>query len=589
MPRLAILDKEKCVIDKKCPFQCRKFCPEVRMGNEAVVRDEDDDKPIIVEEVCTGCGICVKRCPVNCIDIINLPEELDKTAIHRFGKNGFKLFNLPSPKKGSIVGIIGRNGIGKSTSIKILSNIINPNFEEENLTKEESIKKLQNRYKGKEQQNFFEKLSNGEIKVSHKPQQVEDIPKMSEGKAIDLLKSVNKNSKDNEIKSIINELGLKDIIHRDVSVLSGGELQKVAIAATFLKEADIFLLDEPTSYLDLNGRVDVSRFMRKFIKKNPEKSIMVIEHDLITLDFLSDYVQIVYGKPSAYGIFSQLKSTNEGINEYLSGMLSNENVRIRKNKIKYGSKTHNKALNTKPLISWKDLEINLGEFTLKSNEGNININKITGFVGKNGIGKTTLMKALAGKIDIDSGEIDGEDLEIAYKPQYIDRDDTPVSYVLRNATSKSLKQFDVEHLMDNSLDELSGGELQKVAILKTVSEDADIYLLDEPSTFLDVEERLRLFRIIRSLIYDKDKTAVVIDHDLLFIDYICDELTVFSGESGKEGNINGPFLIEKGMNNFLKKLDITMRRDFHSKRPRINKLESQLDKKQRDEGNWYGR
>ena len=587
MPRLAILDKEKCVIDSKCPFQCRKFCPEVRMGNEAVVRDEEDDKPVIVENVCTGCGICVKRCPVDCIDIINLPEELNKTAIHRFGKNGFKLFNLPSPKKGSIVGIIGRNGIGKSTSIKILSGIIQPNFEKKDITKEESVKKLLDKYKGKEQQDFFEELSKGNIDVSYKPQQVEKIPKMSKGKAIDLLENISNDEK--RINNILDELGLSQIINRKIDVLSGGELQKVAVAATFLKDSDIYLLDEPTSYLDLNGRVDIARFMNKFIEKNPEKSIMVIEHDLITLDFLSDYIQVVYGKPSAYGIFSQLKSTNVGINEYLSGMLSNENTRIRKKEIKYGSKTHNKALNTESLIEWENLKIKLGDFTLKSNKGNINRNKITGFVGKNGIGKTTLMKALAGKIDIDSGEIKGDDIDIAYKPQYIKREDTSVAYTLRNATQKSIKQFDVEHLMDKTLEELSGGELQKVSILKTISKDADIYLFDEPSTFLDVEERLRLYRIIRSLIYDKDKTSVIIDHDLLFIDYISDEITVFSGESGKEGNVNGPFLINKGMNNFLKRLDITMRRDFHSKRPRINKLDSQLDKKQRENGNWYGR
>ncbi|MFW6025250.1 MAG: ribosome biogenesis/translation initiation ATPase RLI [Candidatus Woesearchaeota archaeon] len=587
MPRLAILDKEKCVIDSKCPFQCRKFCPEVRMGNEAVVRDEEDDKPIIVEDLCTGCGICVKRCPVDCIDIINLPEELNKTAIHRFGKNGFKLFNLPSPKKGSIVGIIGRNGIGKSTSVKILSGMIQPNFEKEDIDKKESVKKLLDKYKGKEQQNFFEELSKGNIEVSYKPQQVEKIPKMSKGKAIDLLENISDDEK--KIEEVLDELGLEEVIDRDINVLSGGELQKVAIAATFLKDSDIYLLDEPTSYLDLNGRVNIARFMRNFIQKNPEKSIMVIEHDLITLDFLSDYIQVVYGKPSAYGIFSQLKSTNVGINEYLSGMLSNENTRIRKKEIKYGSKTHNKALNTEPLIEWKDLKIKLGDFLLNSEKGNINKNKITGFVGKNGIGKTTLMKALAGEIDIDSGEIKGDQVDISYKPQYIKRNDQMVSFVLRNATQKSIKQFNVEHLMDKTLEELSGGELQKVAILKTISKDADIYLFDEPSTFLDVEERLRLYRIIRSLIYDKDKTSVIIDHDLLFIDYISDEITVFSGESGKEGHINGPYLINKGMNMFLKRLDITMRRDFHSKRPRINKLDSQLDKKQRENNNWYGR
>ncbi|MBD3408121.1 MAG: ATP-binding cassette domain-containing protein, partial [Candidatus Lokiarchaeota archaeon] len=124
--RIAVLLRDRCK-PSHCSFECIKFCPRVRAGDETIINGEDG-KPIISEELCVGCGICVHKCPCEAIKIIGLKQELETDLIHQFGKNGFRLFRLPVPKKGTCTGILGPNGIGKTTAIKILSGQLIPNL-----------------------------------------------------------------------------------------------------------------------------------------------------------------------------------------------------------------------------------------------------------------------------------------------------------------------------------------------------------------------------------------------------------------------------------------------------------------------------
>jgi len=573
MTRIAVINKEKCINGNGCNFICGKVCPVNRTGKECITLGPDN-KPIIDEDLCIGCGICSKRCPAGCISIINLPAELEK-PIHRYGKNGFCLYNLPIPIFGKVVGVLGRNGIGKSTALKVLAGQIMPNFGKE---EKSSYEELIEFFKGSEAQLFFEKVNEGKIKISFKPQQVDLIAKTQKGKVRNLLKKVDEK---NKLEEISKGLEIDKILDNDIKNVSGGELQRVAIAACVLKDANLYIFDEPSSYLDIKQRIKVSKFIRSLADENT--AIIVVEHDLIILDYMTDLIHIMYGKEGCYGVVSGVNATKAGINVYLEGYL-------RDKKISFPSKPPLSEKIGEDVVSWKDIKKKLDSFVLKSDKGTISKKDVIGVLGENGIGKTTFIKILAGVLKADKGELD-QKIKVSYKSQYISvESDILVREVLKDAMKYSnelINPLQLDKLLDKQLNQLSGGEIQRVAIAVCLGRKADLYLLDEPSAYLDVEQRLKVSKIIKDLMEDWGKTALVVDHDLLFIDHLSDKLMVFEGEPARKGNALGPFAMEDGMNLFLKDLMLSMRRDKESNRPRINKPGSQMDRKQKGEGKLY--
>jgi len=367
--------------------------------------------------------------------------------------------------------------------------------------------------------------------------------------------------------------------------VSGGELQRVAIAASLVKESQLLFIDEPSSYLDVKQRLRISNIIRRVgLSKD---SCVVVEHDLIMLDYLADLGNIIYGKSGAYGIVSSQLSIREAINTFLEGYIKEDNMRFRENEIKFEVKAPNISLSRIPLISWDKIEKKLGNFELKINPGSLMKNEIVGILGENGIGKTTFAKILSGMIKPDTGSVDSS-IKISYKPQYIQAEEDSIvrAYLIRCPQSM-IERLDLSHLLNRRVSELSGGELQRVAIAECLSREADIYLLDEPSAHLDVEQRLNVSEIIRDIAKKKEASCFVIDHDLLFMDYLSDRLMIFTGKPAKKGETTGPLKMREGMNLFLKELNITFRRDKDTKRPRINKLGSQLDNEQKSSGEYY--
>jgi ATP-binding cassette subfamily E protein 1 len=141
--------------------------------------------------------------------------------------------------------------------------------------------------------------------------------------------------------------------------------------------------------------------------------------------------------------------------------------------------------------------------------------------------------------------------------------------------------------MERKVTELSGGELQRVAIVSCLARDADLYLIDEPSAYLDVEERLTVARAIRRTIEDRLAYGFVVEHDILTQDFIADRLMVFDGKPGVNGYAGQPVSLRDGMNAFLSMMALTFRRDPSTGRPRANKLDSKLDREQKDVGEFY--
>jgi len=589
--RVAVLDKELCQ-PKKCGLECIKYCPVNKSGADCIILNEEIKKAQIDENICNGCGICVKVCPFDAITIINLATELATDKVHQYGINSFRLYKLPTPTKGEVVGLLGRNGMGKSTVINILSGNLKPNLGNYNEPPDwDNILKY---YSGTELKSHFEKIKDGNIKASIKPQQVYNVAEVFDGTTKDLLEKFDERGVSREL---VKELGLTNSLENHLKELSGGELQRLAVAVTTSKDADFYFFDEPSSYNDVYQRTSVARVIHGLAKIG--KSVMVVEHDLTLLDFLSDYIDVLYGEPAAYGIVSKVLSTKVGINVFLDGYLPNENVRFRDKKFTFDSSatsTENFQMGNE-IISYPLLEKKFPSFSVTIEPGKVSKGEVLGIMGANALGKTTFMKMIAGVEKPDSGEINKK-IKIAYKPQYLTNDiDVEVVDLLEKANGGPIQgsteeeqiidPLKIKKLYNKSVKNLSGGELQKVAVVSCLLQKVDVYALDEPSAFLDVEDRIAIAKFIQRFVRSYKKSAIIIDHDLQLMDLISDSMVIFEGISGIEGHATSPLSKTDAMNRFLKSLGITFRRDEKSLRPRVNKNDSRLDKTQKDSGNFY--
>ncbi|MBI2499063.1 ribosome biogenesis/translation initiation ATPase RLI [Candidatus Woesearchaeota archaeon] len=582
MKRLAIIDKNKCHPDKCGNYWCISVCPVNRANKECIIIAEDK-KAAIIEEACIGCGLCLK-CPFDAIQIVNLPEKLKQDPIHRYGQNMFELFSLPIPKQNTVVGILGRNGIGKSTALQIFANQITPNLG--NYDKEPE-NKITERYSKSFLGDYFKKLYNNQIKISYKPQRIELLPKIYKGKVIDLIKKIDeKNISD----KLIKELELTNVINRNIDELSGGELQRLAILASLSKKAELIILDEPCAFLDIPQRIKVAKLIRKLSENT---SILVVEHDLAILDYISDEIQIFYGEQAAYGIVSQSKTVKRGINEYLDGFLPDDNVRFRNYQIRFTKSHEERTVKQEIILEYPEITKTFKDFKLNISKGEVKKRQILGIMGQNGLGKSTFLKILSGQLEADKGKL--ENTSISLKPQQLTMFKGTVEEFLsldNESYSSSWFQSNIEklglnRLKNNKANELSGGELQKVHIMKCLSKDARIFALDEPSAFIDVEDRLNVSKVIKDFIKQKDICALVVDHDFQFMDYLSDSILIFEGIPGKSGKVDKPLKKEEGMNKILKILDITYRKDQETGRARINKPNSQKDIQQKKDNVYY--
>ena len=589
--RVAVLDKDLCQ-PKKCGLECIKYCPVNKSGADCIVLNEESKKAQIDEDICNGCGICVKVCPFDAITIVNLASELATDKIHQYGPNSFRLFRLPTPKIGQVVGLLGRNGMGKSTVVNILSGNLKPNLGRyENPPEWDEILKY---YSGTELKQHFEKIEQKKIRASIKPQQVYQITQAFDGTGKELLEKYDERGVSREL---IKKLGLENSMEQSLKELSGGELQRIAVAVAASKDTEFYFFDEPSSYNDVFQRIGVARVIQNLARIG--KSVMVVEHDLTLLDFLSDFVEVLYGEPAAYGIVSSVLSTKVGINVFLDGYLPAENVRFRDKKFSFDVSSSSTDIfqEGSDIVTYPKLEKKYSSFSVTIEPGRVRKGEVLGIMGANALGKTTMMKMIAGVEKPDSGSIDKK-IKIAYKPQYLQNDiDVEVIALLDKANGNPvegsleeeqiLEPLKIKKLYNKSVKNLSGGELQKVAVASCLLQKVDLYALDEPSAFLDVEDRIVVAKFLQKFVRSFGKSAIVIDHDLQLMDLVSDTMIIFEGESGIVGQATSPMPKADAMNRFLKSLDMSFRRDERSLRPRVNKLESRLDKEQKASGNYY--
>eukprot|EP01101_Sappina_pedata_P003256 TRINITY_DN1348_c0_g2_i1.p1 TRINITY_DN1348_c0_g2~~TRINITY_DN1348_c0_g2_i1.p1 ORF type:complete len:625 (-),score=320.45 TRINITY_DN1348_c0_g2_i1:97-1941(-) len=592
LTRIAVVEADKCK-PKKCSQECKKNCPVNRTGKLCIEVDSNSKIASISEVLCIGCNICVKKCPFEAINIIRLPKNLERDTTHRYGANSFKLHRLPVPRPGQVLGLVGTNGIGKSTALKILAGKLKPNLGK--FKSPPDWTEILNNYRGSELQNYFTKILEDNLKAIIKPQYVDQIPKAIKGSVEKIINA--KSEKENK-DDIIAELELTKVYQREIENLSGGELQRFAIAVVCVQNADVFMFDEPSSYLDVKQRLTAARVIRALLK--PAVYVIVVEHDLSVLDYLSDFVCCTYGVPGAYGVVTMPFSVREGINIFLAGFVPTENLRFREVSLTF-KVSENAEMDTKIVkhsnYQYPEMTKTQGDFKLRVKEGNFTNSEIIVMLGENGTGKTTFIRMLAGILKPDGGEQVPE-LNVSYKPQKISpKFPGTVRQLLhskiRDAFSHPQFQTDVtkplniEGIIDQEVNNLSGGELQRVAICLCLGKPADIYLIDEPSAYLDSEQRLIASKVIKRFILHSKKTGFIVEHDFIMATYLADRVIVYDGTPSIDCTANAPQTLLSGMNKFLKSLDITFRRDPTNYRPRINKLDSVKDKEQKSAGNYF--
>jgi len=610
--RIAIVDGEKCK-PKKCKQECKKSCPVVRMGKIDCIAVNGKDKIAkLSETLCIGCGICVKKCPFEAIQIINLPSNLEKDTTHRYSANSFKLHRLPMPRPGQVLGLVGINGIGKSTALKILAGKQKPNLGK--FDNPPDWEEILVHFRGSELQNYFTKILEDDLRAIIKPQYVDRLPKVAKGTVKELM--IKKNQLNN-FQETADLLQLNHVQDRDIGDLSGGELQRFAIAVTVIQKADVYMFDEPSSYLDVKQRLNAGRAIRNVLAERTNKPmdddesededekglnqsyVICVEHDLSILDYLSDFICVLYGIAGAYGVVTMPFGVREGINIFLDGFVPTENMRFRKQSLtfKVSEQAQEEQSSTKQ-YAYPDMNKTMGTFKLAIKKGNFNDSEIVVMLGENGTGKTTFIRILAGVLKPDDEDTAVPVLNVSYKPQKIApkfegtvrmllhakiRD----SYIHPQFVADVMKPMLMDAIMDQFVLNLSGGELQRTALVMCLGKPADIYLIDEPSAYLDSEQRLVAAKVIKRYILHAKKTAFVVEHDFIMATYLADRVVVFDGNPGIDTCAHSPQSLLSGMNKFLEQLDVTFRRDPTNYRPRINKLNSIKDAEQKKGGNYF--
>lgn len=274
---------------------------------------------------------------------------------------------------------------------------------------------------------------------------------------------------------------------------------------------------------------------------------MCVEHDLSVLDYLSDFICCLYGQPGAYGVVTLPFSVREGINIFLQGFIPTENMRFREEELtfKVSDQADDMKRKNEQSYTYPGMIKRQGNFELTVEAGNFNDSEILVMLGENGTGKTTFIRMLAGGKGMEPDEYVGDKgdemptFNVSYKPQKISpKFESTVRNLLhskiRNSvlhpqfTSDVLKPLKIAELMDQEVQNLSGGELQRVALVLCLGKPADLYLIDEPSAYLDSEQRIIASKVIKRYIMHSKKTAFIVEHDFIMSAYLADRVIVYT-------------------------------------------------------------
>jgi len=448
--------------------------------------------------------------------------------------------------EGDKVGIIGVNGTGKSTFLKIIAGI--ENSESGTIVRASGV-----RIGYLPQNPIFE-------------ENFSVIDQVFKGASSQL-----KELKEYEAKAILNKLGITEF-EKNVSLLSGGEKKRVAIASALINPCEILILDEPTNHIDNDTIIWLEKYLQKYTG-----AILMVTHDRYFLDRVTNkIIEINNGKLFSY---------NANYSKYLELKVQREEIEIgteRKNKSIFrkelewmqrgararGTKSKSRIEKFEELrdreilgeaekldlnsvstrLGKKTLEINCISKRFSDNQLINNFDHIIsrdariGIVGKNGCGKSTLLKIINGNIHPDKGEIIiGETVKIGYFSQECEEMDTSLrvidyikeisEYIVTVNGTLSASQLLEKFLFPadlqwNTISKLSGGERKRLFLLRIIMDAPNILLLDEPTNDLDIQT----LGILENYLESFNGAVIVVSHDRYFLDRVVDTIWEFSND-----------------------------------------------------------
>ena len=483
------------------------------------------------------------------------------------------------------IGLVGLNGTGKSTLIKMLLGMerIDPDLQNNigNISMSNTTKVgylSQNHNFSDEMNSVYEEMLEvfiEEHKLWHEIQKINSFLAISEGEELEknlellsdlTIKYESKNGYEIEyrIRQILTGLELEGYQEQIIKDLSGGEKTRVALAKLLLQEPDLLVLDEPTNHLDLVSIEWLEEYLKKY-----GKAFLLVSHDRIFLDNVCNKIYEVENKKlyKYEGNFSRfilqkelilkgelkryekeqekVKKMEEYIDRFRAGIKARQ-AQGRQKILDRIEQMDDPIFNPQRMRLKFEVASSTGENVLqvrnvsKSFDGNKVLNNINfnlykgervGIIGKNGIGKSTLLKIIMEKISKDEGEIViGSRVKIGYYDQdhsALHGENTVLQEINTslNLTQEYLRTLAGGFLfsgedIEKRIDKLSGGEKVRVSFLKLYMEKANLLILDEPTNHLDIYS----IEVLEDALEDYEGTLLVVSHNRHFLDSVCNTI-----------------------------------------------------------------